>query len=80
MQNFLGWLLGAIVLAFALNLLPRKAANDTVPNTLLIWIYVSNVIAAAIFFGQIGVALWGGIAMGLVIFPWIWRIWSQPQW
>jgi len=80
MQNFLGWLLGAIVLAFALNLLPRKVANDTVPNTLLIWIYVSNVIAAAIFFGQIGVALWGGIAMGVVILPWIWRIWSQPQW
>jgi uncharacterized membrane protein len=80
LQNFLGWLLSAIALAFALNLLPRKIANDTVPNTLLIWIYFSNILAAAVFFGAIGVALWGGIAMGLFMFPWMWRIWSQPQW
>jgi uncharacterized membrane protein len=80
MQNFLGWLLSAIALAYALNLLPRKIANDTVPNTLLMWTYVSNVLAAALFFGEIGVALLGGIAMGLFIFPWVWRIWSQPQW
>ncbi len=80
LQNSLGWLLSAIALAFALNLLPRKVANDAVPNTLLIWIYASNTLAAAVFFGELGVALWGGIAMGLVIFPWMWRIWSQPQW
>jgi putative membrane protein len=80
LQNFLGWLLSAIALAFALNLLPRKVANDAVPNTLLIWIYFSNILAAAVFFGTIGVALWGGIAMGLIMFPWMWRIWSQPQW
>ena len=80
LQNFLGWLLGSWALMYALNLLPRKAANDHVPNTLLAWIYFSNILAALVFFGEPAVAIWGGIAMGLVMIPWLWRIWSQPQW
>jgi uncharacterized membrane protein len=80
LQNFLGWLLGSIFLMYALNFLPRKFAKDYVPNTLLMWTYFSNILAAAIFFGEPAVALWGGICMGLVMIPWMWRIWSQPQW
>lgn len=80
LQNFLGWLLGSIALMYVLSLLPDKPAKDHVPNTLLIWMYFSNVLAAAVFFGTPAVAIWGGIAMGLVALPWMWRIWSQPQW
>ena len=80
LQNFLGWWLGGIVLMFALDRLPRKIAPDAVPNTLLLWTYASNVLAAAVFFDRLGVALWGGIAMGVVVIPWAWKVWSQPQW
>ena len=80
LQNFLGWWLAGIVLMFILDRLPRKAANDSAPNTLLLWTYASNVLGAAVFFGRPSVAIWGGIAMGVVVIPWAWRLWSQPQW
>ena len=80
MQNFLGWLLAAMVLMWMLDRLPRKAASDAVPNVLLMWVYASSVLANALFFHRPGVALWGGICMGLVVIPWLWRLWSQPQW
>ena len=80
LQNFLGWLLTACVLMYLLDRLPRKAARDGVPTLMLSWVYVSNVLAAIIFFGEPAVALWGGICMGAVIIPWWWRAWSQPQW
>lgn len=80
MQNFLGWLLAAIVLMSLLDRLPRKVAGDAVPTTLLIWVFASNVLANLVFFDRPGVAVWGGLCMGVVIVPWLWRVWSQPQW
>lgn len=80
LQNFLGWWLGGIVLMFLLDRLPRKVVADGVPNTLLLWTFASNVLGAAVFFDRPMVALWGGIAMGVVVIPWAWRLWSQPQW
>lgn len=80
MQNFIGWLLAAIVLMSLLDRLPRKTVSDAVPNVMLMWVFVSNVFANLVFFGRPGVALWGGICMGIVVIPWLWRMWSQPQW
>ncbi len=80
LQNFLGWLLSAIVLMWILDRLPRKIAPDAVPTTMLTWVYASNILANLVFFDRPAVALWGGICMGLVIVPWLWRLWSQPQW
>lgn len=80
LQNFLGWLLAALVLMWVLDRLPRKVASDVVPATMLVWIYASNIIANVFFFDRPGVALWGGLCMGVVIAPWLWRLWSQPQW
>ena len=80
LQNFLGWWLGGIVLMFALDRLPRKSAHDAVPNTLLLWTYASNILAAAVFFGRPGVAIWGALGVGVVVIPWAWKLWSQPQW
>jgi putative membrane protein len=63
-----------------LDRLPRKVATDTVPQVLLAWVYVSNVVGNLVFFGRPGVAVWGGICMGVIVIPWVWRVWSQPQW
>ncbi len=79
-QNFLGWLLSAIVLMWLLDRLPRKNAADAVPTTLLTWVFASSVFANLVFFGRPGVALWGGVCMGAVVIPYLWRMWSQPQW
>ena len=80
LQNFLGWLLAAVVLMIALSRLPRKVARDGVPTLLLIWTFASNVLAALVFFGRPGVAIWGLVCMGAVMVPWMWRTWSEPQW
>lgn len=80
LQNFLGWLLAAMGLMWILDRLPRKAAKDGVPVLMLSWMFISNTLAAAVFFDRPIVALWGGVAMGIVIVPWWWRLWSEPQW
>jgi uncharacterized membrane protein len=80
LQNFLGWLLTAFALMYALDRLPRKISKDGVPTLMLTWVYASNVVAAALFFGEPAVAIWGGLCMGVVLVPWWWRTWSQPQW
>ena len=80
LQNFLGWLLTAFVLIALLDRLPRRVAKDSVPAVMLSWVYVSNVMAALVFFGRPGVALWGAVIMGSIVIPWWWRSWSRPQW
>jgi putative membrane protein len=80
MQNFLGWLLAAMLLMGLLDRLPRKTVSDAVPNVMLMWVYASNVLANLVFFHRPGVAIWGGVCMGIVVIPWLWRMWSQPQW
>jgi uncharacterized membrane protein len=79
LQNNLGWLLSAIGLMALLNLLPRKPANDGVPLLMISWVYFSSVFANLVFFGRPGVAVWGGVCMGLVVIPYLWRSWSEPQ-
>ena len=40
------------------------------PTALLLWTYYGSVLANAVFFGRPGVALVGGIGMGLLVVPW----------
>jgi len=80
LQNFLGWLLSGFILMWLLDRLPRKSAKDGVPIVMLSWMFLSNVLANAVFFDRPTVALWGGICMGIVIIPWWWKLWSEPQW
>ena len=68
-SNYLGWLLVAVLMIGALQLLPRVRADDRVPAALFLWTYASSVLAAAVFFGRPLVALVGGIGMGLVAVP-----------
>ena len=74
LQNFIGWLAVALVLMLALDRLPRIPADDAAPTVLLTWVYLSNVLSAAVFFGRPVAAVWGAVAMGLVIVPWWARI------
>jgi uncharacterized membrane protein len=68
-SNYLGWLLVAVLMVGALQLLPRRAADDRVPTALFLWTYGSSVLANAVFFGRPAVALIGGVGMGLVAVP-----------
>ena len=78
LSNYLGWLLTALVMIGLLSRLPVKdSSRDGVPTLMLAWVFGSNVLANLVFFGRPAVALWGGIAMGIVIVPWAWRRWQD---
>jgi putative membrane protein len=68
-SNTVGWLLVATLMVGVLQLLPRRAADDRVPDLLLLWTFASSVLAFAVFFDRPGVALVGGVGMGLVAVP-----------
>jgi len=70
-SNFLGWALVALLLLAGLQLLPRRTVDDRVPAVLFGWTYVSSVLANAVFFARPGVALVGGIGMGVVAVPYL---------
>jgi putative membrane protein len=80
LTNHLGWLVVATVLMLLLDLLlPRDAASEAQPATLFLWTYVGSVVGNAAFFDRPGVALAGGVAMGLVAVPYAWALWqSRP--
>ncbi len=70
MSNYLGWFVVATAMMAALDrLLPRVAADDTVPAVLYLWTYASSVLGALVFFDRPAVALIGGLVMGLVALP-----------
>jgi putative membrane protein len=70
LTNYAGWFLTGLLIFWVLDHLPRTPADDRMPAVLLLWMYASNVMAAAVFFGRPAVAVWGGIAMGLTVLPW----------
>ncbi len=76
LQNFVGWLLVALVLMLLLDRLPRRSDDGSVPPdgapaALLGWTYASNVILALVFEHRPAVAAWGGVAMGIVVLPYL---------
>ena len=80
LQNFVAWLLVALVLMLLLDRLPRRrgdgGAGDGVPALLYLWTYLSSVLLNAVFLHRPGVALWGGVVMGLVAVPYAVALWS----
>jgi putative membrane protein len=74
LQNFAGWVLVALVLMAVLHgVLPRSVAadrgriTDAVPYGMYLWTYASSLLANLAFFGRPGVALAGGLVMGLPV-------------
>jgi putative membrane protein len=75
--NFAGWLVVGLVMGLVLLVVPARRAPVGQPATLYLWVYVSSVGAAALFFDRPGVAIVGGVAMGLVALPFAWRLWLE---
>jgi uncharacterized membrane protein len=70
LSNYLGWLLVALLMLGALQVLGRRPdADDRVPGALFLWTWGSSVLANAVFFGRPVVALVGGLVMGAVAVP-----------
>lgn len=81
LQNFVGWLLVAFVLMLLLEALPRSRHDGTVPPdgvpaALLAWTYLSNVALVAVIAPRPAVLAWAGISMGLVVVPYLIRVWT----
>jgi putative membrane protein len=80
LQNFAGWLLASFVLMLVLDRLPRRrtdgAEGDGVPALMYLWTYVSSVLLNAFWAHRPGVAVWGGIVMGLVAIPYAYALWT----
>jgi hypothetical protein len=73
-QNYLGWLLVAVIMmAFLPPGGPERA--DRPMHALYLWTYCSSVLAHAVFLGLPWSALWGGLGMGLVAVPLGVRLW-----
>ncbi len=84
LTNHLGWLLVATLLMAVLDrLLPRDGASEPAaeaqPGALFLWTYGGSVLGNLAFFGSPGVAVTGGIAMGVVAVPYAAALWrSRP--
>lgn len=78
--NFVGWGLVSLLLMLLLDRLPRRrndgAEGDGVPALMYLWTYVSCVLLNAVFLHRPGVALWGGVVMGLVAIPYAYALWT----
>jgi putative membrane protein len=81
--NYAGWLLVAVLLMSALELLlpaepdrPTPAA-DAVPLGLYLWTYASSLLANLAFFGRPDVALTGGLVMGVPVALLVWSLRSR---
>lgn len=72
--NFAGWLGASLVLMLLLQWLPNTPAPEGVPAAVWTWTWIGGVIANAFFFDRIGVAVWGGVAMGVVTVPYLHRL------
>lgn len=79
MVNYLGWLLGSAVLMAVLSRLPDTPAPEGVPALLYGWTWIGGIVANAIFLGRPWVALWGGVAMGLVAVPYLRMVWGERR-
>lgn len=77
MSNYLGWLLTAALIVGLLTRLPSRVTPVGVPEAMLAWVFLSNILANVAFLGRPWVALWGGVAMGIVCVPWAWTLWRD---
>ncbi|HEX5016420.1 MAG TPA: carotenoid biosynthesis protein [Actinomycetes bacterium] len=73
--NFAGWFAVGFLIGIVMLVLRTDRRPFAQPATLFLWVYVSSVLAAAVFFDEPGVAIAGGIAMGVIALPFAWRLW-----
>lgn len=73
--NAAGWLAVGLVIGIVLLVLPSDRGPVAQPAVLFLWVYFSSVVGAAFYFDDTGAAIVGGIAMGIVALPYLWRLW-----
>ena len=83
LSNTFGWLLTGMGLMAILNLVLRKdrrkvSTSTAVPDFFLMWTWFSGVVGNLFFFDRPGVALIGGVALGLVLLPYIFLLRFGP--
>ncbi|MGB9373027.1 MAG: carotenoid biosynthesis protein [Jiangellales bacterium] len=83
LTNYAGWVFAAVVMMLAMTAIdralgrrrapvrPGRLPHDLVPAAVLVWTYLSQVLANLVFFGRPAVAAWGGLLMGLTMIPYI---------
>ena len=83
LSNYAGWLLVSLVMMLVIVAL-RKLAHENRPKAglgptgvMLGWVYASNVLAGAVFFGRPLGALIGAVAMGLVVIAYWRKTWIE---
>ncbi len=78
LTNFGGWVVVALVMMAVLHgLLPQdRRASEDVPGALLAWTWAGSVLGNAVFFDRPEVALWGGVAMGVFVLPYLYSWWD----
>lgn len=65
-SNFLGWFAVSLIIMLLLDLLPNKRTSDLLPAALYTWTWLGSIVANLVVFERPYVALWGGLAMGIV--------------
>ena len=79
-SNALGWFLSGILLMSLLHLvLPRQrrraGSETTVADIFLTWTWISGIIANLFFFSRPGIAFIGGVALGIIVVPYLISQW-----
>lgn len=84
LSNTFGWLLSGIILMAMLQVfLPQErrknGVNSHAGDAFLIWTWFSGVVGNIFFFSRPGVALVGGFAFGIFLFPYLFKRWINRQ-
>lgn len=78
LTNYAGWVAVSLVVIALLHASvpdPRRAPEG-VPGALLAWTWLGSTLGNAVFFDRPEVAAWGGVAMGVVVAPYLWSLWQ----
>lgn len=83
-SNFAGWLLSGLILMFILDLAltpeRRSPGSHRGPTAaLLLWVYFSGVVGNLFLFDRAGLALTGGVILGVVALPYAAVLWWSRQ-
>jgi uncharacterized membrane protein len=75
-SNYLGWLLVSLAIMVTAELvLPARQGSGprphAVPAVLLGWTWLGSTVGNAVFFDRPAVACWGGLAMGVLVAPYL---------
>ena len=76
-SNYLGWLVVATAMMVSLGLALRRSStsdSEAPMIALVLWTYLSSILAHAVFLGLPASAGWGALGMGLVAVPLIWKL------